>query len=217
MKLLIVGPQGSGKGTQAEKIVEKYGVKHISTGDIFRYNIKNKTELVVEALKYINDGHLVPDELTNKLVEDTLASEDAFLLDGYPRNLYQAEFLDSITGLDKVILIDVTEEETLKRLSGRYMCKSTGKIYNINTAPKPKKMEFDGNGQFLRAFDDETGEELYQRDDDKPEAIKKRLEIYFKETAPIVDYYEKQGIVVKIDGAQTIDKVTADIYKALDN
>ena len=202
MKLLIVGPQGSGKGTQAKKLSEKYGLEHISTGDIFRYNIKNETELGKLAKSYIDKGQLVPDEVTNKIVADALKGKENFILDGFPRNLKQAEFLDSITEIDKVIEVQLDDLEVLKRLSGRRTCSQCGEIYHINSKP-PK----------VSGICDFDGAELIQRDDDKPEAIKKRLEIYYDETSPILEHYKDK--VVSIDGSLSIEEVFEKIMEKL--
>lgn len=202
MKLIIVGPQGSGKGTQAKKICEKLNIPHISTGDIFRENIKGETELGKLAKSFIDKGELVPDEVTNKIVADALKDKDGFLLDGFPRNLDQAKFLDSITELDKVIEIQLPTDEVMKRLSGRRTCPVCGEIYHINF--KPPKIEGKCD------FDDG---DLFQRDDDKPDAIMERLNIYDKQTLPIIDYYKEK--VVSIDGSPAIDEVWTEIEKHL--
>ncbi|MFT4304607.1 MAG: adenylate kinase [Candidatus Woesearchaeota archaeon] len=194
MKLLIIGPQGSGKGTQAKKIAEHYELKHISTGDIFRENIKNETELGKLAKTYIDSGKLVPDEVTNDIVADKLKTEQKFILDGFPRNLKQAQFLDNCVEIDYVIVINLTDDEVMKRLTGRRTCKECGEIYHINF--KPSKIE--------NKCDHDDGD-LYQRDDDKPEAIAKRLDIYYNETSPIIDHYKDK--VVEVDGSLSIEEV----------
>ncbi len=202
MKLLVIGPQGSGKGTQAKKIAEKFNLRHISTGDIFRENIKNETELGKLAKSFIDKGELVPDDVTNKIVADAIKELDDFLLDGFPRNLSQAEFLDSVTKLDKVVVIGLNDEEVLARLSGRRTCPECGEIYHINFKP-PKvtgKCDFDDG-------------ELFQRDDDKADAINERLDIYNEQTHPLIEHYS--DIVVKIDGSPSIDEVWAQIEEKL--
>ncbi|OXN01400.1 adenylate kinase [Bifidobacterium callimiconis] len=181
-----MGPQGVGKGTQAAKLAEHYGIPTISTGDIFRFNIKNKTELGVEALKYIDKGELVPDELTNRIVEDRLAQDDAkngWILDGYPRNASQVEALDGIlaklgTPLNAVVALDADHDVLMERMK--------------------KRAEIEG------------------RSDDTPEAIAKRLDVYAKETAPLLDTYAERGLLVKIDGVGEIDAIQANIVSALD-
>jgi adenylate kinase len=216
-RLLIVGPQGSGKGTQAKIISEKFNIPHISTGDIFRENIKNQTELGKQVSIIVTSGKLVPDELTVALVKDRLSKEDCkngFILDGFPRTMPQAEALDEIQKLDKVLFLDLDDETCVKRITGRYSCKSNGNIYNIYTQPKPQKIETDENGKVLKAFDDETGEELVQRDDDKEEAVRKRLADYHSQTKPILEHYK--DIVVKVQGNQTLEKVTQDLMKVLE-
>ena len=210
MKIILLGPQGSGKGTQAKFISEKFKIPHISTGDIFRKNIKEGTELGKEVTSYLNSGKLVPDELTNKLVESRIKEDDCkdgFILDGFPRNIAQAEFLDSITKIDYSVDVEIPDQEVVFRLEGRRTCsnKECGAIYNLNTSPKPKE-----NNKC-----DKCGSDLFQRDDDKPEAIKKRLEIYHQQTSPLIEYYQKKGILIKIDGEQDIEKVSEDIFSAL--
>lgn len=202
MKMIIVGPQGSGKGTQAKKICEKLEIQHISTGDIFRENIKNETELGKLAKSFIDRGELVPDEVTNKIVADALNGKDGFLLDGFPRNLSQAEFLDSVTMIDKVIEIQLPTDEVMKRLSGRRTCPICGEIYHVNF--KPSKIE--------GKCDYDDGD-LFQRDDDKPDAIMERLEIYDKQTLPIIEHYVER--VISIDGSPAIDEVWQEIEKKL--
>jgi adenylate kinase len=198
MKLLIIGPQGSGKGTQAKKIAEHYNLKHISTGDIFRENIKNQTELGKLAKSFIDKGQLVPDDVTNKIVADALSKEENFILDGFPRNLSQAEFLDNVTEIDDVVLIKLDDDEVLKRLSGRRTCPLCGEIYHINF--KPSKI--------TGKCDHDDGD-LFQRDDDKPDAINKRLEIYYNETHPLIEHYKDK--IIEIDGSVLIDQVWGQI------
>ncbi|PLW80844.1 adenylate kinase [Candidatus Woesearchaeota archaeon] len=209
-RIILLGPQGCGKGTQAKFISEKYEIPHISTGDIFRYNIKNKTELGVEALKYINDGNLVPDDLTNRIVEDRLKQEDCvngFILDGFPRTIPQADALREMTDIDYVVLIEIPDEDVIFRLEGRRMCSGENckdLIYNINTSPKPQN----------EGVCDRCGRGLYQRDDDKVEAIRKRLQEYHEKTSPLIDYYGDK--VISIDGTKDIEEVTKDIFDKLD-
>ena len=201
MRLVFIGPQGSGKGTQAKIISEKIGFPHISTGDLLR-NIKG--DLKQEVDSYINKGNLLPDELMLKILKETINSpycEAGFILDGYPRNLEQAKELEKIKKIDKFIEISISDEEAIKRISGRRNCKQCGKIYNINTAPKPEQEN----------TCDTCKIPLTQREDDTEEAVKKRLEIYHKETEPILKEYSS----IKINGDQNIKEVTQDILEKL--
>lgn len=187
MNLVFLGPPGAGKGTIAAVAKNALGVPHISTGDLFRSNIKNETELGKQVKAILASGGLVPDEITIKMVEKRLAEPDCkngFILDGFPRTIPQADALAEMTNIDGVVNFVLSEEEIIKRLSGRRMCKSTGRTYHILFNP-PK----------VEGVDDETGEPLIQRDDDKPEAIKHRLEVYNESTAPLIAYYEKKGVV----------------------
>jgi len=201
MKLIFIGPQGSGKGTQAKIISKKLGILHVSTGDLIR---NNKGELKKEVDSYINKGNLIPDSLMLKILKGRLNRMDCkkgFILDGYPRNIKQSGELDQITGIDKIIEIKISDEESVRRLSGRRSCKKCGKIYNLETAPKPKKNN----------LCDDCNIKLFQRKDDSPEAIKKRLEIYHEDTEPVLEKYDS----VKINGEQNIEKVTKDVLNAL--
>ncbi len=218
MNSILIGPPASGKGTAASRVSEKLGLPHISTGDIFRANIKGQTELGKQVLEYTSTGKLVPDELTIKIVDDRLNQDDAkkgFMLDGFPRTMPQAEALDGITQIDKVIFINAPDELCMNRMSGRYVCKSTGKIYNINNYPKPQKMDLDDDGNFVAAYDDETGEKLIQREDDTPEIVAKRLADYHTQTEPILDFYRKKGVVIEIDGALEAEAVQQKIIEEL--
>ena len=212
MNIILLGPPGAGKGTQAERLIKKFGAVQISTGDIFRSNIKNKTPLGEKAKAYIDQGKLVPDELTIDLVWDALDKVEEgkdILLDGFPRNITQAEALDEGMAkrknkIDKVINIKVAEEVIIERISGRRVCVETGKVYHIKYNP-PK----------VDDIDDETGHKLIQRSDDTPEAIKKRIDVYNEHTSVLIDYYKKKGILVTIDGANEPDKVFAEIVEKL--
>lgn len=213
MKLVILGPPGAGKGTQAEYIVERYNIPHISTGDIFRENIKNNTELGKEAKSYMDKGLLVPDDLVIALVEDRLNKADTkegFLLDGFPRTVAQAVSLDSILDknndkLTKVINISVDPEILIERAVGRRVCKTCGMTYHVKFNP-PKE----------EGICDKDGTKLIQRDDDTEETVKTRISVYFDQTAPLIDYYRAQNLLVDIDGAKDIDKVFEDIVNGLE-
>lgn len=201
MRLLFVGPQGSGKGTQSKIISEKLGIPHISTGDLVR---GARGELKKKVDSYINKGNLVPDKLMLEILKKRFSKKDCkrgFILDGFPRNIKQAKALDKIVDIDEVIEIDISDKESIKRIEGRRMCKKCGRIYNVNTKPKPKK-------EGICDFD---GSELYQRKDDNKEALKKRLEIYHKETKGILEHYNS----VRVNGKMSIDRVTKKILKII--
>ena len=190
MNLVFLGPPGAGKGTIAKVAKEALGVPHISTGDLFRANIKNETELGKRVKEILASGGLVPDEITIKMVENRLSESDCekgYILDGFPRTIPQAEALSKMSNVEGVINIVLSEEEIIKRLSGRRMCPSTGRTYHILFNP-PK----------VEGIDDETGEPLIQRDDDKPEAIRHRLELYNEATAPLIDYYKAKDVVLDL-------------------
>jgi len=198
MRIIIFGPQGSGKGTQAELIARRHSWPYVSTGDIFRYHLKNQTALGKKVAEYINAGRLVPDELTNKIVQDRINQPDCvvgFVLDGYPRNRSQLEFLNSITKIDFAIVIEISDTEAVKRLGGRLACKC-GLSYHLEFNP-PKKP----------GICDKCGDTLFRRDDDEPKAIKKRLEIYHEETEPLLAVYKEQGILYQVDGSKSIEEV----------
>ena len=190
MNLVFLGPPGAGKGTIAKVAKEALGVPHISTGDLFRANIKNETELGKRVKEILASGGLVPDEITIKMVENRLSESDCekgYILDGFPRTIPQAEALSKMSNVEGVINFVLSEEEIIKRLSGRRMCPSTGRTYHILFNP-PK----------VEGLDDETGEPLIQRDDDKPEAIRHRLELYNEATAPLIDYYKAKDVVLDL-------------------
>lgn len=212
MNLILLGPPGAGKGTQAVNIVEKYGVPHISTGDIFRENIKNGTELGKKAQEYMNRGELVPDELVIDLATDRISQDDCkngFLLDGFPRTVFQAEKLDEFLSakgdkIDCVINLEVAKEELITRLTGRRVCKKCGASFHIVNIP-PK----------TEGVCDFCGGELEQRKDDTVETAENRISVYEAQTLPLVDYYQKAGCIANIDGATGLDSVFADIVSAL--
>lgn len=204
MKIIMLGAPGAGKGTQAKMIADKYGVPHISTGDIFRANIKNGTELGMEAKKYMDQGLLVPDELTVRILLDRVAQDDCkngYVLDGFPRTIPQAEVLDSeLTKLgdhiDYAINVDVPDENIVKRMSGRRACLTCGATYHIEHVP-PKK----------EGICDVCGSELVLRDDDKPETVKNRLNVYHEQTQPLIDFYTEKGVLKTVDGTVPMEEV----------
>ncbi len=203
LNLVLVGPQGAGKGSAAKDLENAFNIKHISTGDIFRYHIKNQTELGKRIKKIVDAGDLVPSELTCEVMQDRVSQEDCqngFILDGFPRNLEQAKCLDKFADIDYVVLLEIPREISIERLSNRRQCKNCNAIYNVKTNP-PKES----------GVCDVCGGELYQRDDDKPEAIENRLKIYEKETKPILDYYGDK--VVKVDALGSISEVNQRIIK----
>ena len=212
MKIIMLGAPGAGKGTQAKMIAEKYQVPHISTGDIFRANIKNGTELGVEAKKYIDQGMLVPDELTVKILLDRVAEPDCvngYVLDGFPRTIPQAEVLDEALKalgdkIDYAINVDVPDENIVKRMSGRRACLACGATYHVEHIP-PK----------AEGICDKCGQELVLRDDDKAETVMKRLEVYHKQTQPLIDFYSEQGILKNVDGTVDMKEVFAAITAIL--
>jgi adenylate kinase len=203
LKIALFGPQGSGKGTQAEMLAKKYNLAILSTGEVFRQEIKRQTELGRLAASLINQGQLVPDEITDKIVLGELATpkyQNGFILDGYPRNMNQLAVLEKNIGLDLAILLEINDEEVQERLASRRVCPKCGAIYNILNKP-PEQDE----------VCDVCGEHLVTRDDDKAEAIAKRLQIYHAETEPIVNYYDGKGKLIKVNGVGSIEKVFAEI------
>ncbi|MCZ7419116.1 MULTISPECIES: adenylate kinase [Micromonospora] len=212
MRLVLVGPPGAGKGTQAEFIAAHLSVPKISTGDIFRANVSQGTPLGVEAKRYMDAGKLVPDEVTINMVRDRLAEPDAaegFLLDGFPRTTPQAAALDKLladlgTALDIVLELVVDDDEVIRRLSGRRTCRGCGKIWHVEFDPTSRE-----------GICDRCGAELFQRDDDKPETIAARLREYAEKTAPLVDYYGAQGKLVGIDATGPVEDVTVRAIDAL--
>ena len=212
MKIVMLGAPGAGKGTQAKMIAAKYQIPHISTGDIFRANIKNGTELGKKAKSDMDQGLLVPDELTVDLVIDRLAQDDCkngYILDGFPRTIPQAEALDAALAklgekMDYAIDVDVPDENIVSRMSGRRACTGCGATYHIVYNPSKK-------GECCEV----CGEKLILRDDDKPETVQKRLNVYHEQTQPLIDYYTKQSILRTVDGTQDMNDVFAEIVKIL--
>ncbi len=212
LRLILLGPPGAGKGTQASGIIEKYNVPHISTGDIFRKNIKEGTDLGKKAKEYMDKGLLVPDEVVVAIVKDRLTEDDCkkgFLLDGFPRTVAQADALDGELkaldySLDYVLNIEVDKDILIERAVGRRICKNCGATYHIKYNP-PK----------TENVCDECGGELYQRDDDTEETVSKRIEVYLKQTKPLIEYYNDKNLLVDINGEQDIDKVFEDIVNIL--
>jgi adenylate kinase len=212
MNLILLGPPGAGKGTQAVKIVEKYGVPHISTGDIFRKNIKEGTELGKKAQEYMDRGELVPDSLVIEIATDRLTEDDCkdgFLLDGFPRTVEQAEALDAFLAengkkVDWVLDIDVAKEELMTRLTGRRVCRSCGASYHVEYI----KPQVDG-------ICDKCGKELYIRDDDCAETVANRLKTYHAQTEPLKDFYAERGNLLTVEGQEEVADTTALVFEAL--
>ena len=212
MKIIMLGAPGAGKGTQAKRIAEKYGIPHVSTGDIFRSNIKNGTELGMKAKAYMDAGNLVPDEITIGMLLDRIHGEDCkngYVLDGFPRTIPQAESLTAALQkqgekMDYAVDVDVPDEAIISRMSGRRACLACGATYHIEFNP-PKK----------EGICDQCGEPLVLRNDDKPETVKNRLDVYHRQTQPLIDYYKKEGILAQVDGTQSMDQVFEDIVKIL--
>ncbi|MEV0602741.1 adenylate kinase [Streptomyces sp. NPDC050315] len=214
MRIVLVGPPGAGKGTQAAYLAENLAIPHISTGDLFRANISQGTPLGLEAKSYMDAGNLVPDEVTIGMARDRMNQADAangFLLDGFPRNVSQAEALDEAlkddsVQLDAVLDLEVPEDEVVKRIAGRRICrKDSGHVFHV--AYNPPKQE---------GVCDVCGGELYQRDDDREDTVRNRLEVYHTQTEPIIDYYRAQGLVTTISAMGKVQDVTARAMAALE-
>ena len=212
MKIVMLGAPGAGKGTQAKMIAEKYGIPHVSTGDIFRANIKNGTELGKEAKQYMDQGKLVPDELTVKILLDRVAQDDCkngYVLDGFPRTIPQANVLDeALTKLgdriDYAVSVDVPDDNIINRMGGRRACVACGATYHIvYNAPKTE------------GICDNCGKELIIRDDDQPETVKNRLKVYHEQTQPLIDFYEGKGVLKSVDGTADMKDVFAAIVEIL--
>ncbi|GHH68289.1 MULTISPECIES: adenylate kinase [Streptomycetaceae] len=213
MRIVLVGPPGAGKGTQAHLLAKTLSIPHISTGDLFRANIGQRTQLGLEAKSYMDAGRLVPDEVTIGMAKDRMAQPDAangFLLDGFPRNLAQAKALDEILvewgiALDGVLDLEVPEDEVVKRIAGRRLCRNDGgHVFHV-----------DYNPPATEGVCDECGGELYQRSDDTEDKVRTRLEVYHTETEPIIDYYAQQGLVATIPALGKVDEVTQRAIEAL--
>ena len=212
MKIIMLGAPGAGKGTQAKMLADKYQIPHISTGDIFRANIKNGTELGKKAKEFMDKGLLVPDELVVDLVIDRFAEDDCkngYILDGFPRTIPQAEALDKALSaindsVDYAVNVEVPDENIITRMGGRRACVGCGATYHVEF--NPTKVE---------GVCDRCGKELILRDDDKPETVKKRLDVYHEQTQPLIDYYTNKGIIKEVDGTQDMNKVFKDIVDIL--
>jgi len=214
MRIVLLGGPGSGKGTQAKKLVDQYGIPQISTGDIFRAALKEGTPMGLKAKTYMDKGELVPDDVVVGVVEERLAKPDldkGFMLDGFPRTLPQAEALDRMRGsmtkkIDHAVLVDVPDQELMARLTGRRTCRnsSCGKMYHVMFNPPKKEGVCDG-----------CGSELYQRDDDSEATIRERLNVYNAQTAPLIDYYKEKGLLRRVEGVGPIDEIYTKIVKIL--
>jgi adenylate kinase len=213
MNIIFLGPPGAGKGTQAKILIERYVIPQISTGDMLREHVAKGTELGVKAKEYMEKGQLVPDEIILGMVKERLSQEDAqkgFILDGFPRTVAQAEALDKILEemgkkIEYVLALIVPDEELVTRLTGRRTCKNCGMMYHIKF--KPPKVE----GKC-----DSCGGELYQRPDDNEETVRNRLKVYHNQTAPLIEYYRKKGVLFEVDGSKNIDKITQQLINILE-
>jgi len=209
---VLLGPPGAGKGTQAQIISKKCGIPHISSGNIFRENLQNETELGLKAKSFMEKGELVPDDITIGMVEDRLDQKDCgngALLDGFPRTPFQAKSLEMFltekgSKIASVPFIDVEEEELIERLSGRWTCRADGHVFHLKYNPPKEagKCDFDGS-------------ELYQRTDDKRETVEQRIKVYFDQTAPLIDFYRERGLLAEIDGSKSIDDVTSELLEVV--
>lgn len=211
MKVILLGPPGAGKGTQAARVADELGVTRTASGDLFRENLRNETELGLLAKSYMDRGALVPDDVTIRLVMSWISAPDqsgGFVLDGFPRTLPQAEALDSALepsgGLDRVLYVNVAEDELVRRLAGRFICRICQTPYHETASPPKKQGKCDA-----------CDGELYQRDDDKAEVVKRRLQVYFEETQPLVGHYRSSGVLREVDGEGAVDDVGNLLVKAL--
>lgn len=212
MRVVLLGAPGAGKGTQAKKLIEKYNIPQISTGDLLRAAVAAGTTLGKEAKSYMDKGELVPDSVVLGMVEERLKQDDCkkgYILDGFPRNTKQAEAIDKMLGdlnmsISAALSVDVPFEDLMKRLTGRRTCKACGQMYNVYFGPSKKE-----------GFCDKCNGELFQRDDDKEETIKKRLDVYSAQTAPLIDYYGKKGILKSVSGTGSIDDIFKKVTEVL--
>ncbi len=208
-KVVLLGAPGAGKGTQAELLAEKFGVPHISTGDLLREEVRQGTELGRQAKGYMDRGELVPDELMIAMIKGCLGSggrgRDGFILDGFPRTVAQAEALAEIVKLDRVIDLRLPEEEVVRRLSARRVCPRCGKVYNLVLSP-PKR----------EGLCDECGSPLVQREDDRPEVIRRRYRVYMEESAPVAEFYRRRGLLREVDGARPVEEVHRAVLAAIE-
>jgi adenylate kinase len=209
MKLIFFGPPGAGKGTQAQKTSEQFGIPHVSTGDILREAVKNETALGKKVKDILERGELVSDDIINKLVKEKVVHMDSFILDGYPRTIDQAKFLDKALNeaneeIDAIILIDVSEEDVVERISNRRVCPVCGKVYNLITLKPKDDMKCDLDGA-----------KLIQRDDDKEETVRDRYRVYKKNTEPVIEYYRKNKKIFTINGSKDIKTVTKELFNIL--
>ncbi|MBT3720451.1 adenylate kinase [archaeon] len=208
MKLIFLGPPGSGKGTQAKILSNNVNIPQISTGDLFRENIKNKTELGIKAQSFMDQGYLVPDEVTNGMAKERLERNDCesgYILDGYPRTIPQAKFLDTVQNIDKVVNFELNEEEVVKRISGRRTCKTCGEMFHL-MFKKPQK----------EGICDKCSNGLIQRPDDAPESVKVRLEVYKKQTEPLIEFYKDQGKILNVSALSSIDEIASKVKEVLE-
>ncbi len=207
MKIVMFGPPGAGKGTQSKLLVEQYRIPQISTGDLFRENLSKQTPLGLKAKGYMDKGELVPDEVTTSMIKERIARPDCrngFILDGFPRTLPQAEALEKLMTIDKVINVTSEDKTLIRRLSNRWMCKSCGSIFGLDIPPKKK------------GVCNRCGAALYQRDDDKPEAVKNRLKVYYENTHPLIEHYGKKGLLFTVDGELPIEDVFEKIKQEIE-
>ena len=205
MNVILLGPPGAGKGTIAEKLSTHYGIPHLSTGDVLRENIANKTGLGIKAKEFVDSGKLVPDEFVTEMVKAQLADAKGFFLDGYPRNLMQANSLKNFSKIDKVLNFSAPTKMIIERLSGRRICGKCKAIYHIKNIPPKKKN-----------ICDKCGSKLHQRTDESPEVVMERLSVYEEETKPVVDFYRTEGLLEDIDATQTVEKVMEQCIEILE-